>query len=90
MSDGLADMMCCAFCGKAEVDDVKLKGCACKLVKYCSVDCREKHRDQHDEECKKRKTDLHGKKYLRSPISVIWESARFVACHCRLIDGNLP
>ena len=29
----------CANCGKAAVDDVKLKKCACKLVKYCSVEC---------------------------------------------------
>jgi hypothetical protein len=29
----------CANCGKAAVDDVKLKKCGgCELVKYCSVD----------------------------------------------------
>jgi tetratricopeptide (TPR) repeat protein len=34
-------MVCCASCGKAEVDDVKLKICtACKLVRYCSADCQ--------------------------------------------------
>ena len=40
---GLADeadeiMMCCAGCGIAGVDDIKLKECtACKSVRYCSV-----------------------------------------------------
>jgi TPR repeat protein len=45
----------CASCGKAEVDNVKLKNCAaCKLVKYCSVDCQKNHRPQHKKACKKR------------------------------------
>ncbi len=39
----------CASCGKAALDDVKLKNCACELVKYCSDECRDEHRDQHDE-----------------------------------------
>ncbi len=55
-----ADMTtCCANCGKAEVDDIKLKICtACKLVKYCSVDCQQNHRPQHKKACKKRAAEL--------------------------------
>jgi len=51
--------MCCASCGIAEVDDIKLKDCdgGCDLVKYCSDDCQNDHRDQHEEECKKRLRD---------------------------------
>jgi hypothetical protein len=30
----------CACCGKAGVDEIKLKKCACNLVKYCSVNVR--------------------------------------------------
>ena len=30
----------CASCGKAALDDVKLKKCACKIVKYCSIECQ--------------------------------------------------
>ena len=38
--------MCCANCGAAEVDDVKLEECTdCDLVKYCSNKCREEHRE---------------------------------------------
>jgi hypothetical protein len=38
----------CASCAKPEVDDVKLKKCDdCDLVKYCSDDCQENHREQH-------------------------------------------
>jgi hypothetical protein len=48
-----ADVMCCASCGTPAVDDVKLKKCACGLVKYCSDECQEKHREQHEEECMK-------------------------------------
>ena len=36
-----------ASCGKAEVDDVKLKKCACNLVKYCNLDCQKNHRPHH-------------------------------------------
>jgi hypothetical protein len=50
----------CANCGIAEVDDVKMEECdGCDLVKYCSDKCREEHRQQHDEECKKREAELH-------------------------------
>ena len=44
----------CASCGKAAVDDVKLKKCACNLVKYCSVACQKDHRPQHKKICKKK------------------------------------
>jgi hypothetical protein len=48
-------MMCCASCGIAEADEVKLKECAtCDLVRYCSDKCQENHASQHKEACKKR------------------------------------
>jgi hypothetical protein len=51
--------VCCANCGIAEVDEIKLEECTdCDLVKYCSHKCREEHREQHDEECKNRKVIL--------------------------------
>src|SRR5210317_749330 len=48
----------CASCGTAAVDDVKLKKCACNLVKYCSVACQKNHRPQHKKMCKKRLVEL--------------------------------
>jgi TPR repeat protein len=61
-------LMCCASCGKAEVDDVKLKICtACKLVKYCSVDCQKNHRPQHKKECKKRMAEIRDARLFRQP-----------------------
>ncbi len=65
-----ADMMlCCASCGIAEGDGIKLEECNdCDLVKYCGDKCREKHREQHSEECSKRKTELlHGKELFTQP-----------------------
>ena len=48
----------CANCGKHGSDVVKLKNCtACRLVKYCSVDCQKAHRKQHKRTCK-RATEL--------------------------------
>jgi hypothetical protein len=64
-----ADVMCCANCGIAGVDEIKLEECdgGCDLVKYCSDNCRENHREQHEEECKKRKAELHDRKVFTQP-----------------------
>ena len=60
----------CACCGIAAVDDIKLKFCDdCDLVKYCSDDCQRNHREQHEEECKKRRAELHGKHLFDQPDS---------------------
>ena len=60
--------VCCANCGAAEVDNIKLEDCDdCDLVKYCGEKCREEHREQHDEECKNRKALLHDRKLFEQP-----------------------
>jgi tetratricopeptide (TPR) repeat protein len=68
-TDSDATMMCCACCGIAAVDDTKLKKCdgGCDLVKYCSDDCNDNHREQHKEECNKRKAELHDKGLFEQP-----------------------
>ena len=49
----------CANCGKHGSDTVKLKNCtACRLVKYCGVDCQKVHRKQHKMACKQRAAEL--------------------------------
>jgi len=49
----------CANCGKHASDTVKLKDCAaCRLVKYCGVDCQRAHRKQHKKACKQRAAEL--------------------------------
>ncbi len=64
-----SDMMVfCASCGKAEVDDVKLKMCtACKLVKYCSVECQKNHRPQHKKACRKRAAEIRDDRLFTQP-----------------------
>ena len=59
----------CANCGIAGVDDIKLEeDCdGCDLVKYCSNDCQENHRGQHEEECKKRKAELRDRDLFEQP-----------------------
>ncbi|EJK76013.1 hypothetical protein THAOC_02243 [Thalassiosira oceanica] len=49
----------CANCGKHGSDTVKLKSCtACRLVKYCCVDCQKAHRKLHKKACKQRAAEL--------------------------------
>ncbi len=70
-AEAVVAVVCCTSCGIAEIDDVKLKRCddGCDLVKYCSDDCQENHREQHEVECKKRKAELHDKKIFEQPDS---------------------
>ncbi len=54
----------CASCGMAAIDNIKLKLCdgGCDLVKYCHNDCCQiNHREQHEDECKKRLAEMHDK-----------------------------
>eukprot|EP00985_Skeletonema_marinoi_P006559 scaffold2836_cov95-Skeletonema_marinoi.AAC.5 len=61
---------CCAFCGMAEVDDIKLKKCAdCDLVKYCSDACQKEHTSQHEEDCKKLAAELRDELLFKQPDS---------------------
>ena len=63
-------VQCCASCGIAEVDDIKLKNCDdCDLVRYCSDTCQEDHRSQHKEECEKRAAELHDEILFKQPES---------------------
>ena len=63
-----ADVSCCVSCGKAAVDNVKLKICtACKLVKYCSVECQKNHRPMHKKACKKRATEIRDDNLFQQP-----------------------
>lgn len=61
------DMMCCAACGIAEVDNTKLKQCACKLVRYCSVECQKDHRSKHKKLCKNRAAELRDELLFKQP-----------------------
>ena len=60
---------CCASCGISQVDDVKLKKCdgGCDLVKYCSDECQGNHKEQHEEECKKRAGELRDRDLFEQP-----------------------
>jgi tetratricopeptide (TPR) repeat protein len=63
-----ADENVCVNCGIAGVDNIKMEECdKCDLVKYCSDKCREDHREEHYEECKKRADELHDKRLFTQP-----------------------
>ena len=59
---------CCASCGIAEIDDIKLNDCdGCDLVKYCSDACRELHRPEHAGKCRKRAAELRDELLFKQP-----------------------
>jgi len=68
--DASMNLSCCASCGTAEGDDIKLKTCtACKSVRYCSVECQRNHRPKHKKACKKRAAELRDELLFRQPES---------------------
>mmetsp|Transcript_11236 Transcript_11236/g.22424 ORF Transcript_11236/g.22424 Transcript_11236/m.22424 type:complete len:302 (-) Transcript_11236:152-1057(-) len=68
-AEAAADM-CCASCGTAQVDDIKLKKCdACDLVHYCSDNCKQLHRSEHEHPCKERAAELRDEILFRQPES---------------------
>ena len=92
--------VCCANCGIAQVDDIRLEECGdCQSVSYCSDICQENHREQHEEECKKRKAELHDKELFEQPddtddgdcplcfipMPIDQSKFRFHSCCCKLI-----
>ena len=61
---------CCASCGVSEIDDIKLVPCdACYLVRYCSDECREDHKSEHEEACKIRAAELREELLFKQPES---------------------
>ncbi len=66
---GRNDVTLCAGCGVKEGDDIKLKKCACKLVKYCGVKCQREHWQKHKKECKKRMAELRDELLFKQPES---------------------
>jgi hypothetical protein len=60
----------CASCGIAQVDDIKLFECnSCDLARYCSDDCQENHKSEHEEDCKKRAAELRDELLFKQPES---------------------
>ena len=66
--EAVTEVLCCASCGISEIDDIKLKPCPhCDLVRYCSVECQENHREKHESICKERAAELHDEILFKQP-----------------------
>ena len=93
-------MMCCASCGTAGGDDIKLMKCtACHLVRYCSVKCQKEHRPKHKKACKKRAAELREELLFKQPegrsfgdcpicchpLPLDRTQFTFTACCCKLV-----
>ena len=52
------------------MDDIKLMDCdGCDLVRYCSDVCRQDHKSEHEEACKKRAAELRDELLFKQPES---------------------
>ena len=60
------DCVCCANFG--EEGGASLKACmACKLVKYCNVNCQRNHWPKHKKVCKLRSAELRDEALFKDP-----------------------
>ena len=97
-----ADIMCCASCGKAEVDDVNFLCTACKLVKYCVERHQENHRLKHKKAYKQRMAEIRENKLFTQPeishygecpicyLPLPLDETKFIltaCCYKRICDG---
>ncbi len=58
----------CASCGITGGNGNSLKICtACKLVRYCSVECQKNHRSQHKKACRKRAAEIRDDRLFAQP-----------------------
>ncbi len=65
-----ADTSCCASCGIAQVDDIKLKECTnCDLVRYCSDECQQDHKSKHEEAYKRQAAVIRDELLFKQPES---------------------
>ena len=63
-----ADELRCASCGTAKGNENKLKHCdLCDLVCYCSDECMQNHRPEHEAKCKERAAELRDELLFRQP-----------------------
>ena len=69
-AEAVAASSCCASCGIAEIDDIKLMPCDdCDLVRYCGEECQSNHKSEHEEACKKRSDKLRDELLFQQPES---------------------
>ena len=95
-----ASSFCCASCGIAEIDNIKLKECdGCDLVQYCSDECKGQHTSEHAEACKKRAAELRDEILFRQPegthmgdcpicclpLSLDYKKSSMSTCCCKVI-----
>ena len=57
----------CAACGK-EGDAESMNICnKCKMVHYCNVACKKKHKSKHKKKCDRRVVELHDEALFKDP-----------------------
>ena len=80
---------CCASCGIAELDDIKLTECdGCDLVRYCSDACKADHRSEHEAKCKERVAELRDELLFKQPESSHYGDCPICCLPLTIEDGK--
>ena len=65
--EGDNNITTCTACGK-ESDKESMNICnKCKMVYYCNVACKKKHKSKHKKKCDRRVADYMMRTYLKNP-----------------------
>ena len=76
-------------CSKDGSGTIKLKSCmACRLVKYCSVDCQNIHCKKHKKACKKRAAELQDEE-LSSTVATVQHTEPRLYVNAKAIQRHL-
>ena len=84
------DTSCCASCGIAEIDDIKLKDCdGCDLVKYSAMNAGKIMHQVMKMRARNERRNYVMNYYSSNRKTVIWGTARSAVYLCRLIQGDI-
>ena len=66
-ADKINSASTCAACGK-EGKEGRMNMCnKCKMVHYCNVTCKKKHKSKHKKKCDRRVAELHDEELFKDP-----------------------
>ena len=86
--EGDNNITTCAACGK-ESDKESMNICnKCKMVHYCNVTCKKKHKSKHKKKCDRRVAELYDEDLFKEPPPPGDCPYAFSLCHTILVKNQ--